>query len=549
MSNPSRNEWPWFRLVFLFVVFGAALGFAVHRSFTGTSNDQRTVLHVGHFIPEDAGTLALEEIAREYTRLHPNVIVKFQRIPRSIYYQWFRTQLVSDNPPDIIQYNLQQDTSLRQLISRHFLPLNTLVNQPNPYNEGTSLAGVPLAKTYVDELRGRVAYFPEMGTYFGLPYSARTLRIVYNRDLMAEITGDPDSNPKTWDEFVALCERVKTYAGDKEIKLFPIAASQFGVFLVSNESFINVTQKLAIQHDYNLDFDANYPLGTTLGYLNQNWDLTTPEIRAGFKLYRQIGSFMQPGFLQFSDSDVLFQFLQGRALMMIAASPALNDVAEFELGVFRIPGIPRDDPEYGHYVLGPYSEAAHATTHPFGIPRNTPHRETAQDFLLFLTSQRINQQYALATDQVPVIRGVSSGALAKKFAPDPQGYPYGIQPRGLGRASSQMTFERSIYILFRPDGGIDDFIRNLEANQYREIVYRDAEVISKNYQQNLRETDVALTGRYLSTDQTDPNAKSEIARLTLRQTFFEMDALQTADVLAHQTPDGKTTPTRRQNDQ
>lgn len=491
-------------------------------------------------MPEEAATEALEAIAREYTSLHPEVIVKFQRIPASIYYQWFRTQLVSDNPPDIIQYNLQQDSSLRQLISRNFLPLNHLVNQPNPYNAGTSLDGVPLAQTYVDGLRGRVAYFPEMGTYFGLPYSARTLRIIYNRDLMAAIAGDPDYNPKTWDEFVALCHRVQAYAEEKGEKLFPIAASQFGVYLVANESFINVTQKLALRHDYNLDFDANYPLGTTLGYLNRHWDLTTPEIRAGFQLYEQIGSFMQPGFLQFSDSDVLFQFLQGRALMMVAASPALGDVAEFKLGVFRIPGIPRDDPQYGQYVLGPYSEASHSTTHPFGIPRGTPHRETAQDFLLFLTSQRINQQFALTTDQVPVIKGVALGPLAKKFAPDPDGYPYGLQPRSLGSASSQMTFARSLYLLFRQDGGIDAFIRNLESNQYREIVYRDAGVISKNYQQNLHETDVALTGRYLSTDPTDPDAKSEIARLTLRQTFFEMDALQTADVLARQAPDQAT---------
>ena len=104
-----------------------------------------------------------------------------------------------------------------------------------------------------------------------------------------------------------------------------------------------------------------------------------------------------------------------------------------------------------------------------------------------------------------------------------------------------MTFARSLYLLFRADGGIDAFIRNLESNQFREIVYRDAGVIAKNYSQNLQETDVALTGRSLSTDQTDPHAKSEIARLTLRQTFFEIDALEAADILANQAPDGTRT--------
>ncbi len=508
------------QLILLTAVFSLC-AFVVFFRHTETSHDKQ-VLRVSHLFREPSADTALDDIAKAYTELHPDVTVKFTKVPRSIFLQWFRTQLISDTPPDIIQYDLWH-RDLRQMVAQGFEPITTLVEQPNPYNQGTSLEGVPLRNTYVDDLQSGEAYFPEMGAYFGLPYRAVTLRVIYNRDLLEKITGDPDKTPSNWREFIALCEETKAYARSNNLKLFPIAADKFGIYLMGNEASIAVSQKLALRTNYDHDFTMTaaslYP---SLRFLRGEWTLRNPEIIAGLNIYREVSRYMQPGFLQFDVSDVNFQFLQGHALMTIAGGPSFSNQATFSLGAFRIPGITRDNPRYGRYVLGPYSEANHATTYAFGIPRKTRQKELARDFLQFLASRNINQQFTQSSGEVPVIRDVEATPLARKFLPHVEGYIYGMLPRSLGNVSSRHLFSENLYRLFKGEQGVEDFISVLEEKNMMKSVARDISTLAQNYQRNLRETDAALVAAFHQPDRSSGSLDHPV----LSQTLFELDLLR-----------------------
>ena len=48
---------------------------------------------------------ALDEMARRYMRLHPEVRVEQYAVPGNVYRQWVRTQLAGDDVPDLIAVN------------------------------------------------------------------------------------------------------------------------------------------------------------------------------------------------------------------------------------------------------------------------------------------------------------------------------------------------------------------------------------------------------------------------------------------------------------
>jgi len=510
----------WIQLIILTAIFGLCAFIVISRQ--SETSDSKIVLRVSHLFREPAAEAAMEAIGKEYSQLHPRVTVKFLKVPPSIFLQWFRIQLVSDAPPDIVQYQLWH-RDLRQMVAQGFEPINELVEQPNPYNRGTSLEGIPLRETYIDGLQGEEAFFPEMGAYFGLPYRGVTLRVVYNRDLMAKIRGDPDWTPENWREFIALCEQTVAYAQENNLKLFPIAADKFGIYLMGNEASIGVSQKLALRTNYDYDFTlrtANlYP---SLRFLRGEWSLRSPEVLAGLDIYREVARYMQPGFLQFDVSDVNFQFLQGHALMTIAGGPSFSDQANFSLGAFRIPGLKPDDQEYGDYVLGPYSEATHATTYAFGIPRDTEQKEIARDFLQFLTSQQTNQKFTQSSGEVPVIRDVQATPLASKFLPHLDGYIYGILPRGLGNTSTRQLFSENLYRLFQGEDGVEKFVTELEEKNIMKVTARDIRTLAQNYQRNLRETDAAFMAKIYQSEHPTELLDAHI----LSQTVFELDFLR-----------------------
>jgi len=424
------------------------------------------VIRFAHSQLEPGLREAFDAVAREYMALHPGVTVEQIAIPRRAWASWMETQLIGGTAPDLIQL-VNNDPNP---ILRHFRPIDAWVDQPNPYNAGTDLAGVPWKDTFIAPLTDPPTYWPLYLSHYSVPTTLFTIRLYYNRALLREITGN-DAPPETYEAFIALCREVEAFAARTGRTLYPVAGARpvppfdalFYRLLTSQ------TQRLVEQ------VDAGYTLGgagTGAGevrdhareaYFRRVWDLRSPEIRAGFELVREVGRHFQPGFLQSERDAAIFYFLQGRTLMMPSGSwdfSSLVAQADFEIGVFPVPVPTTDHPRYGANMYGPPSEANTSMRGAFALTKQSPNAERAIDFLRYLTSQAAHQRFADRSGWLPAVRGVQPREEVKAFYPILDGYPPGFMfSPGV---DTVRLWETYAYLLFAGDDGVERLTQTLE---------------------------------------------------------------------------------------
>ncbi len=172
------------------------------------SDPGQITLRFAHWQLEGGIREAFDALARRYMALHPHVRVEQMLIPERVYPNWLITQLVGGTAPDLIEVRAGMP---EDRIARYFLPLTQAIGEPNPYNAGTSLNGVPWRDTFLDGLAAPPSYIPDLLDFYAIPTAMFSVRLYYNKDLYARIAGDAPL-PRTFDEFIAICERVNAYA-------------------------------------------------------------------------------------------------------------------------------------------------------------------------------------------------------------------------------------------------------------------------------------------------------------------------------------------------
>ncbi|HQQ60090.1 MAG TPA: carbohydrate ABC transporter substrate-binding protein, partial [Kiritimatiellia bacterium] len=96
------------------------------------------VIRLGHWQLEASVREGIDEMAREYQKTHPNVIVIQDAIPENTYGQWVSTQLMGGTAPDILQVGAMLPPNIwLSYYNRYLTPLSRHVNAPNPHNAGT----------------------------------------------------------------------------------------------------------------------------------------------------------------------------------------------------------------------------------------------------------------------------------------------------------------------------------------------------------------------------------------------------------------------------
>lgn len=298
----------------LIVCFLIALGRVFSRQ-RAAMNPDEIVIRVAHWQLEAGLRSAIDTIARDYEREHPGVRIEQNPIPERIFPSWLRTQLVGGTAPEIIEIGKGSDD---ETLARFFLPLTPYVEQPNPYNAGTSLAALRWRDTFVDGLAGGDSYKPNLLEYYGVPLSMFTARLYYNVTEWKRILGDTPP-PEDYDAFVEICERVQRYAAETGENIVPIAGSHYGTPWFASSLIGGQTQRLTQELD---DILVIKPHATeiALQFATGRWTLDEPDFVNGLVLARQIGRFAQPGFIQSSRDDATFYFVQGRALMIVTGS-------------------------------------------------------------------------------------------------------------------------------------------------------------------------------------------------------------------------------------
>ncbi len=451
------------------------------------------ILRFAHWQLEGGIREAFDVLAREYESLNPGVRIEQIAVPERTYPQWTKTQLIGDTATDIVQLGMGADD---ELLARFFVPISEYVERPNPYNRGTALADVSWRETTIDGMQAGFNYRPNLLEYYGASVSMFTVRIYYNASLWDRLLGDT-AHPRTHDEFVALCERVGKLQTATGHQLLPIAGSKYNGPSLTNRLFASQTQRL------NQSIDLLHTLrpantDAAIAYLRGDWSIDHPAYTAGLEVTRQLGQFMQPGFVQLGREDATFYFLQGRALMIATGSwdsSSFRAQAEFDIGVFDIPLPSRDHPDYGQFVLGPAAEMEAGTGLTFGITRATPHFERALDFLHFLSSKPGNTIFSRVSGWLPSIVTVEPPEHVKPFLPRTHGYVDGfdLQVASLG-ANTNRVIASNLNRLVSRTGSVDDF-RERMRQQLETGIRQDLERAQRNTLINLNRQDVILAGQ------------------------------------------------------
>jgi raffinose/stachyose/melibiose transport system substrate-binding protein len=248
--------------------------------------------------------------------------------------------------------------------------------------------------------------------------------LFYNKAIFSELGL---SVPKTWAEFIAVCEAVK--ADGKYLVLSAGAADQWPLNMFSNA---------IISANYQ---DGAKEIGQKL--LTGELKHTDPEIKLVYDCMEQFASYLEPGVTGISYSDAPGRFALGVLAMYADGAWSAADInraePEFEYGYFPLPGVnPRADgldPQYGiKYDLS------------LSVPTNAPAKEGAFAVLEYISRPEVYTAFLNAIGMTPTQDVTLDNAFLNSLAdglkaPCINAEMYIYAPKGVGEyGSDQFSF-------------------------------------------------------------------------------------------------------------
>lgn len=458
-----------------------------------------TVIRIGHWQLEAGVRQAFDELGLQFAQL-PQVKAKYGKvlivqdaIPEGTYGQWITSNMIAHTAPDLVEIGMGLAPNIWLAYqNRYFEPLTTLANEPNPFNKGTDLEGIPLRLTFDDAMRS--GYLEELQEYMRMPLSRFTARIFYNRTLLRKLTGRNEP-PTHFREFINLCQTISTLKDPTGQKYSPIASSKYHSGMWDGGVCLPLTFELLYQTDFNRDGTlGNDEMFATIksGRLN----FQNRAIQARYRMFAELIQYFQKGFAGLNRDEAVFRFAQQQAVFITTGTWDVMSLVEqakdqFEVGIMAFPQPAADDPDYGPFVLGPaYDPAGQAF--PFGLTRSSRHPELAKDFLLFLASKQGNQRLNEIIDWIPAVRSVPLPAMLAKFAPVNQGQ-YACFNTDLGGETYIQSQQMVSRLLTDPKYQVADFLADFEP-YYKDHGLRDWHEQQRDWRRAIINNDKFLAG-------------------------------------------------------
>jgi raffinose/stachyose/melibiose transport system substrate-binding protein len=465
----ARPSLHWLGLIALTVAFALSSGRLAWRWLaTKAEGEQVTVVRIAHWQLESGMREAFADAAAAYQRIHPSVRIQQVVVPERHYQTWTTTQLVGGTGPDIMQYRFSDPA----LLARFFIPLSRSLDQINPYNEGSSLAGQPWRETFADGLTNPISRCEPLGEVFGIPFTTVTVRIFYNVPLFERLTGRR-SPPATLDEFFAAAEQIRERSNLEGRPIAPLAGSLFTANMLVTHLFNSQMQGLANSPDGPASMIYRGS-DQALALLNGRLKLREEPMFSGFGIMEAAINALPSGFAQSAREDAAYQFSQGRAAMILAGSfddASLRQESAFEVAVFPLPMPSPGAGRFGRLPLGPLPESTTRVGGVFGVNRQSPHPEVAIDFLRFLSSYEGSLRFTSISRWPPIVRNVIMPSEIRVFAPVVEGYPAGFDLGALqGLPDTQrVLLQHSLVALQGPGGGLEAYLQQVERDLPRAL--------------------------------------------------------------------------------
>lgn len=424
-------------VLFLIAAFGVSL-MRVLSIQEKLFDPRKTILRISHWQLELGYRDALQAVIDAYVRMRKERFgqeVEIIQIPvtERVYGQLLNTHLISGTAPDLAELGFAKLASDDQYLARYFLPLTELIDKPNPYNDPKywpdvseaereklrQLQNLPWRETFIDGMRG--GYREQLQDYFSAPTSMFTMRLFYNKDILAQ-AGYPQG-PRTLKELFDACQKIRILTDKQGRNLIPIAGSRYNIWPFRDRYEVAFTASFEPQLDIDLDgYISSWE--SYVGFLRGLTTLQTPQIRAQFECMRLICDQFAPGFMGQDRMQAAFHFVMGRAGMIASGSwdaMSLFQQAKFEIGIVDFP-LPAPGEKWSEFVAGRCNEAGTGGGALYGIYKLSKNRDIAIDFLRFITSLPANQLLNQKADWLPAVLGALPSPRMMPFVPDPKGY-------------------------------------------------------------------------------------------------------------------------------
>ncbi|MGG2201053.1 extracellular solute-binding protein [Paenibacillus validus] len=321
----------------------------------------------------------VNKLIQDFQKTHPNITIKHTNFPYDQYNEKVATLVPAGKGPDVI--NLYYGW-LPKYVSSGYL-------QPLPESE-------------FSEAKVKAEFFPFVdaaklnGKYYAIPTAVRTLGLFYNKDLFTKAGLDPSKPPATWEELITYAKKLTET--DKN-----------GQFVVEGLAW----QPGAQLHHWFRDA-LIYQAGgkdTSEDRRKLLWNDSPAGLEA-FSYLVDLAVKHKVGINGFYNDDIT-AFKGGHAAMNVDGS--------FQLG-----SIKRDAPNL-NYAIAPLpsykSKATQASFWANAIPKNVEGKklEAATEFLKFLTSKEVQEQWVEKIGELPAKKEV---ALQEKYTKDEKLGPF-----------------------------------------------------------------------------------------------------------------------------
>lgn len=498
----------------------------------GLADSGRTKVRIAHWQIEVGPPDGLAAVIKRYHELRPDVEVEQVLVPGRIYRQWLRTNLVGGTGADLIEYGFFLP-GMRDVPVRYFEPITALMEEPNPYNRGTPLEGVPWRNTFRDALFNEQLYSPEIGQLYSVTLCQVTMRLFCNERLLREIVGDDPAfrMPRNLEEFRRLAERTREFSQRTGRTVYPLAGAKLNAewlleFMLST-MLMNVNMEL--DRDGQM---ALYQRDFQMAYLRGQWNYRRPDVQAALGVIRELTAMMRPGFIQLERDDAVREFMNGHALFVATGTwdaSSLIRLADFPVGVHRFPQPDAADPAVGSFHVGRAADGNKLTAMAFYLNKDSPNKAAAIDFMRFMTSVEAGQLFMDHSGWISAIRETRLPAVLEAAKGESDGYAYGGGYMKTG-ADSARAFTQNLYRLVGPQGGVEQFVDYLE-REMPAAQRADLQAEARNFTEALRPQDTSLLARR----QLGPGEAARAAALTTSQTLTESQLYESLVVLRDTT--------------
>lgn len=348
----------------------------------GRAGDERPSIEVAIFAGGE-GMEFYEACKAEYERIHPEVHVNLYGDPRID--DKLRVRIIEGHTPDLTNaIELKYHELIR---AGRMRPFDDFLDQPS-----FDTPGKTWRQTF---LRGSLDKWTRDGKVYGIPTSYYVNTIWYNKNLF-EKHGWKD--PVTWDDFFALCEKIKR-AGVEEGKggkpaYYPMAFQGMYPYYIRPL----------------IDCGYFHAAGREAYVAQQNAEpgsFDNPQfVRALANVQRMAKEYFEPGAMGMSHTQSQTDFFEGRTAMVPCGawlkSEMMGKIPEgFRLGTFNLPVMPGSAEPDAVNVYGGF----------FFLFKDAKNPRVAMDFVRFLTSKRMAGTFSRMRDIPTATVGSQAGNL------------------------------------------------------------------------------------------------------------------------------------------